>query len=654
MKKFVLFTLLSLFIGGTFAQQHEHKLNCSKAKFYQEYFKNAKDVVQTPLLFDYDVKFYYLDLEVDNNSIYITGEVTIMAEVIASELDTFAVEFLSVMTIDEVIYDGNTLTANHINDEAFIILPETLTQGELFSVNIKYHGTPPTGGFFAGVSNGSAQGKNVTWTLSEPFAARSWFPVKQVLEDKADSAWIFLTTSEDNMAGSNGMLTNVTSMPNNKLRYEWKTNYPIDFYLISFAVSEYQEYNIYSHPEELNGDSILIQNFIYDSPGYLNQWQEDIDLTANFIELFSELYSVYPFHEEKYGHCTAPMQGGAMEHQTMTTITNFNFELVSHELGHMWFGDNITCATWSDIWINEGFATYTPYLAYEYLSPGGAASYMSGLHSYVLSQSGGSTYIPPEEIYYENVWRIFDYVLTYAKGAAILHMIRFELQNDEIFFQVLHEYTDMYADSVATGLDFMNVLNDVSGMDFTDFFDQWYFGEGYPTYSIEWSQNEGGMFMKVTQTTSKPSTTPLFTNLMAYKFHFLEGGDTTVLVHQTENVTDFSFPITKEIGLIQVDPANWVVNQTGSITTNVEEHKSPVSFTYSPNPANDKLNISFANQSDKEKQIGVYDMAGNQVLTINTLDQILTIEISELPSATYLIQITDGLNLSSKKFIKID
>ncbi len=211
MKKLILFFLLSLFIGGSFAQQHQHDnhISCSKAKFYEEYFNNVEDIVQTPLLFDYDVKFYFLDIEVDNSSIYITGETTIMAEVTAAALDTFAVEFLSVMTIDEVTYNGNTLNADHIDDEIFIILPETLVQGDLFSVTIKYHGTPPTGGFFAGVSNGNSSGKDVTWTLSEPFAARSWFPVKQVLEDKADSVWVFLTTSENNMAGSQGLLTNI-------------------------------------------------------------------------------------------------------------------------------------------------------------------------------------------------------------------------------------------------------------------------------------------------------------------------------------------------------------------------------------------------------------------------------------------------------------
>jgi len=224
--------------------------------------------------------------------------------------------------------------------------------------------------------------------------------------------------------------------------------------------------------------------------------------------------------------------------------------------------------------------------------------------------------------------RIFNWRLSYAKGAAILHMIRVELQDDDLFFQVLHEYTDLYADSVATGLDFMNVLNDISGMDFNDFFDQWYFGEGYPIYSIVWSQNEGGVFMEVNQSTSKPSITPLFTNLMGYKFFFNEGSDTTVYVHQTENIQSFSFPITKEIELIQVDPENWVVNQTGSITTNVEEHKSPVSFSVSPNPANERLQLQFKHQNSEEKHITIFDLNGNQVLSTSTLENNVTFDIS--------------------------
>jgi len=655
MKNYVLIVLLSLFLGTGYAQHHhDHEMGCAKAKFYEEYFKSVQDIYQTPLLFDYDVKFYFLDIEVDNSSIYIGGETTIMAEVTAATLDTFAVELLDQYTVDEVTYNGNTLTAEHTNDEVFVALPATLTQGDLFSVKIAYHGTPPTGGFFAGVSNSNGWNKDVTWTLSEPFAARSWFPVKQVLEDKADSAWIFLTTSEDNIAGSNGLLTNVSTVPGNKLRYEWKTNYPIAFYLLSFAVSEYQEYNIYAHPEELNGDSILIQNFIYDTPGCLENYQDEIDMTSEMVELFSELFALYPFYEEKYGHCLTQL-GGGMEHQTMTTMGGFNFGLVAHELGHMWFGDNITCATWSDIWINEGFATYSDYLAVQFiLGQTSANQEMNATHNYVMSEAGGSTYIPPEEITYDNTWRIFDGRLSYNKGSAILHMIRFELQDDDLFFQVLHEYTDIFADSVATGLDFMNVLNDVSGMDFTDFFDQWYFGQGYPTYSIVWSQNGGGLNMEVTQTTSYPSATPLFTNLMAYKFNFYTGEDTTVYLKQTDNVTSFTLPITEEVGLINIDPGNWVVNQTGSIVTNIEEHDGPLSFEYSPNPANDIMNISFGKSHVMEREIGIYNMAGKELMSDKTMQDNISFDISNLPSATYIIKVSDELNQISQKFIKLD
>lgn len=653
-----LLTLMVFFsLAGLFAQQLDNRHNemtCGHAKFYQEYYKEAMDIVQTPLLFDYDVKFYYLDIEVDNSSIYISGETTIMAEVVAAELDTFAVELLNDLTVDVINYNGNPISYSHANDEIFAILPATLSQGDLFSVTIQYHGMPPTGGFFAGVSNSNGWGKDVTWTLSEPFAARSWFPVKQVLEDKADSAWIFLTTDDGNMAGSNGLLTNIATLPNNQLRYEWKTNYPIDFYLISFAVSEYQEYNIYAHPTEMGGDSILIQNFIYDSPGCLEYYQAGIDQTAEFIELYSDLFSLYPFYEEKYGHCLTQL-GGGMEHQTMTTLGGFSFGLVAHELGHMWFGDNITCATWSDIWINEGFATYADYLAVQNIQGQAAANAeMNATHNSVMSQPGGSTYIPPEEITYDNVWRIFDGRLSYNKGSAILHMIRFELQDDDLFFQVLHEYTDMYADSVATGLDFMNVLNDVSGMDFTQFFDQWYFGEGYPTYSIEWSQDAAYAYFEINQTVSKPNVTPVFEMLMEYKLFFYDNTDTIIQLYQTDNVNTFMLPITKEIGLIQIDPNNWVLNQNGSITTNIDKPKNAAAFTFGPNPTREKLNLNFINANGEESKITLLNIIGEVVLSQTVTEPNSVLDLRDLTSGTYFIHVTNASYSFNKKFVKID
>ncbi len=656
MKKFFLTAFATLFIFVVFAQVHDHSngMQCSHVKSFHNSFKNMEDVVQTPFLDDYDVKFYFLDLNVESNSIYVSGEVTFYAEVVAAEMDTFAFELLQEMNVDQITINDIQQPFIHSTNEGFVLLTEPITSGNLFSAKITYHGTPPTGGFFSGISTGTGWGKNVTWTLSEPFSARDWWPTKQVLEDKADSAWIFITTSNQNMAGSNGLLTNISTMPENKLRYEWKTGYPIDFYLISFAVSDYQDYSIYAHPELMAGDSILIQNFIYDAAGCLENYQEEIDQTAEFVELYSDLFSLYPFHEEKYGHCLTPL-GGGMEHQTMTTIGGFNFSLVAHELGHMWFGDHVTCATWSDIWINEGFATYADYLAHEFiLGQSAANAVMQGIHNYVMSDPDGSVYVPPAEVTYDNVWRIFDGRLSYDKGAAILHMIRFELQDDELFFQVLHDYLEVYGDSTATGLDFMNVLNDVSGMDFNNFFNQWYFGEGYPTYSIEWSQNDAEMFMEITQTTSAPSVTPVFKMLMRYKLLFYDGTDTIINLYQSDNVNNFSIPISKQIGLIQIDPGNWVLNQVGSISVGSDEHFSKNDFIITPNPASDELKIIFNSTDQSTREITVLNLSGSILKKVNSDMITVTINLSDLPSGNYICRVSSGKNQSFKKFVKAD
>lgn len=654
MKLIVLFVFLT-FLGGNVISQETGQWDipeCSLAKIKAGLNKNTKDIVQTPLLHDYDVKFYFLDLNIESNSIYVSGEVTFYAEVVASTMDTFAFELLDEMTIDQVEINGISQSFNRQNDEVFVPIGNPLNAGEMITSKITYHGTPPTGGFFSGISTGTGWDKTVTWTLSEPFAARDWWPTKQVLEDKADSAWIFLTTSDENMAGSNGVLTNITPMPGNKLRYEWKTSYPIDYYLISLAVSDYQDYQIWAHPAEMEDDSVLIQNFIYDSPGCLENFQDGIDQTAEFIELYSNLFGLYPFHEEKYGHCLTPL-GGGMEHQTMTTIGGFGFGLVAHELGHMWFGDNITCATWSDIWINEGFATYCDYLANEFiLGPGAATSKMNGIHNSVMSQPGGSTYVPPDEVTYDNVWRIFDGRLSYNKGAAILHMIRFELQNDDVFFQVLKDYTDMYADSTATGLDFMNVLNDVSGMDFTQFFNQWYFGEGYPTYSIVWSQNETGTYMEISQSVSMPSVTPLFDMLMAYRLTFEDNTDTVVYLHQTSNSDFFVLPVTKEIASIQVDPDNWVLNQVGSITVGIGDETTEHTIILVPNPATDKLSVTIPSHLRADRIITVHDVTGRELMRIQSGVNPVAMDISALGVGSYMIRVDDGKKIITKKFIK--
>ncbi len=220
-------------------------------------------------------------------------------------------------------------------------------------------------------------------------------PCKQELEDKADSVHVFITTDSSLSVAGPGLLTKV-SLPDGKVRHEWRTYYKTAYYLIFFAVSDYKDYSIYAKPTNLPFDSILIQNYVFDYPGCLESNKAAIDMTDNMIELLSGLYSVFPFDEEKYGHYLwYPSGFSGMEHITMSGMRYLNTYLISHELGHSWFGDNVTCATWSDIWINEGFATYTEYLVNQYLvSQASADAIMLSYMNNVMTSPGGSVYVP--------------------------------------------------------------------------------------------------------------------------------------------------------------------------------------------------------------------------------------------------------------------
>ena len=243
MIKTLYFIILFCCITSLSAQEYQFpEINhyCNKSRLAYKAFVGSKDIEQSHLLFQYDVKFYHLDLQVENNSVDISGNVSIKARVTNTQIDTFAFELVDELIVDEILFNGVSKSFVRNNNEVFVMIDIPIFQGELFTCQIFYHGTPPTGGFFSGITTeyDSTWNKHVTWTLSEPFNARQWWPTKQVLTDKADSVWVFITTSSGNKAGSIGLLTNTVNLPNDKVRYEWKSKYPIAYYLISFAVAD--------------------------------------------------------------------------------------------------------------------------------------------------------------------------------------------------------------------------------------------------------------------------------------------------------------------------------------------------------------------------------------------------------------------------------
>ncbi|KAA9345676.1 M1 family aminopeptidase [Adhaeribacter soli] len=615
-------------------------------------------VSQQRLLNKYDVNFYKLDVALEKTSTYIAGNNLIQAKSRVAALDTFAFELHQDLNIDSVYINGQKRTFTRQAGMTYVRLTTPIAAGNAVNAWVFYKGTPPSGASAAignGMSNGTSPswGNQVTWSLSEPFAAYEWFPVKQILTDKADSSEVWVTTSAVNKVGSNGLLKNTTTLPNGKKRYEWKSRYPIAYYLISVAVAEYVDYTIYANPPGAP-NPIPIQNYIYNNPGTLPAFQAEIDNTAPLLVKFSELFGLYPFYKEKYGHCMAPLSGG-MEHQTMTTQGFFEFTLTAHELAHQWFGDNVTCASWRDIWLNEGFASYAEYLALQNLRPGQQVAWMNSTHNSVMAAPGGSLYVPAADSM--NVNRIFDSRLTYDKGAAVVHMLRFEMNNDALFFATLKTYQQALKDSTAKTPQFKAIAESVSGKNLTPFFNQWVYGEGYPTFSLIWNQVGNNLVFQTTETVSRSTATSFFETDVEYKVT-TSVGDTIIRVRQQQPKQFYQIPIRGTISGMQVDPNNWILNRTGTIAKNtslVSGISAPLAagqkLNLFPNPTTDWLQVS--DLTFKAESIRIFDMAGKQLRSEKPLSPQHRIDVKGLPQGMYLLQFSNKEKTVSAPFQKL-
>jgi len=653
---FLLWCGLVLQANDTKAQM-QHPCAASKISQQQQQMKRAVPDAHVLLMQQYDVHFYKLDIALERTSTYISGNVVIAAKVTAATLDTFGFELHPALSIDSLLVNGNKITPQRTGNAVIVPLPASLGQGAAVQAQVFYKGTPPSsggGGFGNGITNdfSPSWGNQVTWTLSQPFAAHEWWPCKQVLTDKADSTEVWITTSSSNKAGSNGVLQQVVSLPGSKVRYEWKSRYPISYYLVSVAVAQYVDYTITANPAGAP-QPIVIQNYIYNNPQTLPNFQNDIDETADMLEAFSEKFGLYPFYEEKYGHCMAPIQGG-MEHQTMTTQGFFEFTLTAHELMHQWFGNYVTCAGWQDIWLNEGFASYGEYLAYESLrSPAQAAAYMNDVHDNVKSQPGGSVYVADTT----DDARIFSSRLSYDKGSTLVHTLRYLVNNDSLFYGAIKAYLNQYAFGTARTANLQQVVEQYTGINLTDFVQQLFYGEGYPTYNVTYNYAAGNLYLEVLQTTSS-AVTPFFSMPVTYRLGRLNAPDTTVRLVPDANISRYIIPLSDSVTSIVVDPDNGLVNDDQVIFdsslqfvfTGTDEPAQPVLRVY-PNPSPDKFTIWFSD-GQQPARVHITDMHGRTAATIEAAQFPLHIDASGFASGIYTIQLAQPSGTQHIKWVK--
>jgi len=630
--------------------EHEHDCAYTKSQFAESRMQASQRTSAMRGGDLYDIHFYDITLEVSNTATTVLGNVFIEGTVISAGMDTFWFELKDNMAIDSVYVNGikrNTIIRQ--NNVVLVPLPTTLPQQETVNTRIWYGGTAQQAGFFSGLSTGFSNtwGVNVSWTLSEPFSAPDWLPCKQDLWDKIDSINFNGIAANPNKVGSLGLLTNTVSLPGNKTRYEWKTRYPTAFYLIAFAVTNYAEYLSYAKPAQLAGDSILIQHWVYNATNNsnvaaINFYKNQLDATNDMMDVFCDLFGLYPFWEEKYGHMQAAM-GGGMEHQTMSTMGGFGQDLTAHELIHQWFGDYVTCATWSDIWLNEGFASYGEYLFRQYgVSQASADSWMTSAHN-SARQPTGSVYVPAGS----SVNRIFSGSLTYKKGGSVMHMLRWEMEDDSTFFKGLNDYLVAKADDVSTTDELRQILETSSGLTLQPFFEDWVYGEGFPTYNVRWNQIDSTVFVELNQTTSS-AVTALFRNKVPVRL--IIGGTTQILrVDPTLGINRFQ--VVGNVTTAQLDPTNIILKGTASsISKNTNLGVSvadleQLSFKLYPNPTADFVVVE---TSLDRFELRILDIQGRELQRVQSESSKMMLATATLQPGIYLVQLMDTSGKVSK------
>lgn len=598
----------------------------------------------------YDIKFYNINLNVSDTSTYIQGNTLIKLE-ITENSDSLVFNFNDKLTIDSILLNQKRINNHHFQNDLLVVKSSSVfTLNSVYDIDIYYRGKVVSSSFFSSISSERDRYWNipVTWSLSEPFGAKLWFPCKQQLTDKADSCWMFLTIPKGRKAGSVGVLTDTISVRNNKIQYQWKTAYPISYYLISFTVADYIDYSFYTKFEG-RSDSLLVQNYIYNRPGCLEENKNKIDRTADFLKVFSEKFGLYPFYKEKYGHSLAPISGG-MEHQTMTTLNSFHYSLVSHELAHQWFGDYVTCATWQDIWINEGFASYGEYMAYEFLNAKEEAdNWIEGAQNMSLREPNGSVFVPASDA--EDEYRIFSGNLSYKKGAVIIHMLRKIINNDTLFFKSLRTFLEKYKFGSATGEDFKKHIEEETKLDLGSFFDQWYYGRGYPKFDISWALSEDTLLINLKQTTSSDST-PFFNtpfDIRATGANF----DTTFRLQQTEKSQLFKVKLSNAVNSIEFDPENWLLKKVENISQLPEIPSNDNYLQILSNPFDDNLKLKFKSETFKDDKIKIIGINGNLISEFYVRKKKeTTINTSSMSPGIYLLVLSHGENKYVRKIIK--
>lgn len=592
---------------------------------------------------NYDVKYHRFNWYVDPAVYYIRGSVTTYFLTLEDAFGQMSFELNHQLVVDSVVFHDHPVTYQHTpGGELTVLLAPILPAGHLDSLTVHYQGIPVKGTGFGSFIQEYHNQVPVIWTLSQPYGASDWWPCKNSLTDKVDSIDVVVTTPAQYRVASNGILVAETVTGTDK-RFYWKHRYSIVPYLVAFAVTNY---SVYSDWCVTGNDSLEILNYVY--PENLNTARSQTTEVVRLMAYFTERFGPYPFRNEKYGHAQISW-GGGMEHQTMSFMGGFGFELSSHELAHSWFGNMVTCRSWQEIWLNEGFATYCAGLAYErFFVDKYWPVWKHNNISFITMEAGGSVFVGDTT----QVSRIFDARLSYSKAAFLLHMLRWIMGDDAFFTAVCNYLNDPELRYGFAGTsDLRRHLEGASHIDLAGFFSDWYYGEGYPSYTVHCrSLEDNRMEVAIYQETSHPSV-DFFE--MPVPILFKNQARDTILVFDHEYSGQvFTADPGFMVDSVLFDPELWIISKGNSVFLNLPDNPQD-ELRIIPNPTCQMVQV--ISSSYEIGPMELFSLSGEHIrVPVAELfpKRSYQLDLSACSAGTYILRISTSMGMQARKVVK--
>ncbi len=643
MKKLYVIAFAVFFVQA-FSQKNEEAERKSMIRNELQKYSKMVDYNVNPNTLNYDLKYQRLELDLDPAQHFVSGTVT-SHFVPNQNISSIYFDLSDVLSVSEVKYHGSNLAFTQLSTkEIKIDFPSNIPAATLDSLSIKYSGAPDTGGSAGDAFTVSTQGGTpVLYTLSEPYGAQEWFPTKQSLNDKIEKLDIKINTPSQYSVAANGKLISETSLTGSRKLTFWQTNYPIPAYLIALGITNYTKLN-----DTMGTPPFPFVNYLYPSTASNSTTISNINWTKTVMNTFEEYFGPYPYRNEKYGHMQFSW-GGGMEHATMSSMGSWGRGIIAHELAHQWFGDKVTCGSWNDIWLNEGFATFGEHLANEKLLMTNSQfmSYLSSEMSYITGSPGGSVYVADGNL--GNTGTIFSGRLTYSKGGYVVRMLKWIL-GDDAFYAAVKDYhaRPELAYGYAKTADLKNSLLQSTGKDFTEFFNDWIYGQGYPTYQIRWNQTSDDMLrIRVSQTQSHSSVS-FFEMPLPIKVNGTGGQVAYLKLDHTTNNQNFANLINFPVSSIQFNYENQIIQRNSTVTKDTSllavDDSSKDAVKIYPNPVKNQLSVSGIS---RDQNFEIFSVDG-KLIKKGSISSGKPVDVTSLSKGVYIFKI-DSQNL---KFVK--